>query len=237
MDQTDGPPPGEILHLTSLAEVFGGFAHEIAQPLNAIMIASQVLQLKVERSDLSNPEKNFLLQRLVTVTNQVQRASDIVEALRGFTRRNPDRAGTLVADIFRRVFGLMEQQFMIRSITVDVDLADDLPPITGDMDTIQEIMVQGLAFSRDAVSAIGNWHNAQGAPYDKRLQVSFSQTESEQSMHMDWDLGQFPKGSSVLDPGVHLGLSTAGFVLGSNGGSLSARDDGLTLAFPKRNSG
>jgi phosphoglycerate-specific signal transduction histidine kinase len=235
MDQTDGPPPAEILHLTSLAEVFGGFAHEIAQPLNAIMIASQVLQLKVERSDLSTPEKNFLVQRLATVTNQVQRASDIVEALRGFTRRSADRAGTHVADIFRRVFGLMEQQFIIRSIAVDVDLAEDLPPVIGEVDTIQEIMVQGLAFSREAVSAIANWHNTHGVPYDKRLQVYFTQTQPEQAMHLDWDLGQFPKGSTVLDPCTHLGLSTAGSVLRGRGGSLLARDDGLTLAFPKLN--
>ena len=54
----------DLLRLASLGEVFGGFAHEIAQPLNAIMIASQVVQLKVERSALPKEEKEFITQRL-----------------------------------------------------------------------------------------------------------------------------------------------------------------------------
>ncbi len=72
----------DLLRLASLGEVFGGFAHEIAQPLNAIMIASQVVQLKVERSDLPEEEKKFVVHRLSIVTSQVQKASEIVESLR-----------------------------------------------------------------------------------------------------------------------------------------------------------
>ncbi len=45
MESNDLLAHEDILQLTSLREVFGGFAHEIAQPLNAIMIATQVFQL------------------------------------------------------------------------------------------------------------------------------------------------------------------------------------------------
>jgi len=62
MEPRDRLPDEDILHLTSLEEVFGGFAHEIAQPLHTIMIASQVLQLKLARTDLADAEKEFLTQ-------------------------------------------------------------------------------------------------------------------------------------------------------------------------------
>ena len=64
----------EILHLTSFKEIFGGFAHEIAQPLNALMIAAQVIQFKVEQSILLQDEKSYVLQRLDLMMKQVKRA-------------------------------------------------------------------------------------------------------------------------------------------------------------------
>ena len=49
----------DVLQLTAFEELFAGFAHEIAQPLNAIMIASQVIQLKMEAASLTSDEKAF----------------------------------------------------------------------------------------------------------------------------------------------------------------------------------
>ena len=49
----------DVLQLTAFEELYAGFAHEIAQPLNAIMIASQVIQLKIEATGLTSDEKTW----------------------------------------------------------------------------------------------------------------------------------------------------------------------------------
>ena len=159
MGDTDAPSLEEILHLTSLAEVFGGFAHEIAQPLNAIMIASQVMQLKVERSALPDTEKAFMSQRLSIVAAQVQRASKVVETLRKFTRRNSNhKAGSDLEHTLREILGLMDQQFVMRGIEVMLDSTPSLSPIEADLSITERIVVQSLAFSRDR--GRGHWQLA-----------------------------------------------------------------------------
>ncbi len=62
----------DVLQLTTFEELFAGFAHEIAQPLNAVMIASQVIQIKIDGTSLSPDEKAFFTQRLGIVTSQIQ---------------------------------------------------------------------------------------------------------------------------------------------------------------------
>jgi phosphoglycerate-specific signal transduction histidine kinase len=233
MDLTDSSLNEEILHLASLAEVFGGFAHEIAQPLNAIMIASQVLQLKVERSLLTESEKSFLLQRLTIVTNQVQRASDIVDSLRGFSRRNGGHTGDCHAmSMVRRILGLMEQQFVMRAIDLDVDGAESMTGIVEDADTAERVLVQALAFARDFVSAIGSWHADQGIAYQKKLKIHFSQSDMGQVMSIAWNRGELSEGSELANTPMNIGLTVAAAVLASKGGSLLAQEDGLTIRFP-----
>jgi two-component system, NtrC family, sensor kinase len=235
MSDTNAPPLEEILHLTSLAEVFGGFAHEIAQPLNAIMIASQVMQLKVERSSLPDNDKAFMSQRLSIVAAQVQRAGDVVETLRKFTRRSgAERAKSNMEHILKEILGLMDQQFVMRGIEVTVECGQPLSAIGSDPAIVERILVQALAFSRDAVSAIGNWHVSEGVSYDKKLRIHVMEMNGHQLMHISWTLGQLPESIKPVDASVHIGLATATAVLSAMGGSLTTRDDGVTILFPQQ---
>lgn len=234
MSETDAPSLEEILHLTSLAEVFGGFAHEIAQPLNAIMIASQVMQLKIERSGLPDAEKIFMTQRLTIVAAQVQRASKVVETLRKFTRRTTNqKTGWDLEHIVREILDLMDQQFVMRGIEVVVDCPKALSPVQADLSIPERVVVQSLAFSRDAIVAIGNWHASNGAHYDKKLNINVMEMNGHQLMHISWSLGELPEDTKLMDEVAHTGLTTATAVLAAQGGSLATRDDGLTILFPR----
>lgn len=234
MGGTEAPSLEEILHLTSLAEVFGGFAHEIAQPLNAIMIASQVMQLKVERSALPEAEKAFMSQRLSIVAAQVQRASKVVETLRKFTRRTSNqKAGSDLEHIVREILELMDQQFVMRGIEIVLECAQPLSTLQTDLSIPERIVVQSLAYSRDAIVAIGNWHASHGAQYDKRIRIHVMEMNGHQLMHISWPLGQLPETTKLFDEVPHTGLATATEVLATQGGSLATRDDGLTILFPR----
>ncbi len=226
-------PQEDLLRLASLGEVFGGFAHEIAQPLNAIMIASQVVQLKVERSALTEDEKEFIVHRLNIVTSQVQKASKIVEKLRTFSGANFsgfEEAG--IRGIFEKIKGLMGQQFISRGIELVCECDDAVPPIRNNPNLIEGIMVQGLAFARDAVAAIGVWHDQRGLPYKKALTVKFGDLNGSCATQILWDSGELPADMSVMDAQSHTGLATASAVLTSIGGKIQATDSALQLTFP-----
>jgi nitrogen-specific signal transduction histidine kinase len=229
----EGPSKAEILHWASVREILGGFAHEVAQPLNAIMIASQVIQLRVERSLLSDSEKAFVLHRLNIVVSQVERASKLVERFRGFGRGDPGRSEAPdTAHLFHLVYGLMEQQFTVRGIRVVVDRDKVLPVITDDPATIEGSLVQALAFAREAVGAIGQWHESRGMAYERTLLVQLEAQERTQTVRMAWNRGDVPEGTELCDPTARGGLQVASQLVSERGGTLTARDGEVLVTVP-----
>ncbi|MHB8205056.1 MAG: hypothetical protein ACYDHG_15295, partial [Desulfomonilaceae bacterium] len=66
----------ELLALTVFPELVGGLSHEVAQPLNAISLACEVIRFKVERLALNKTDLNFFQDKLASIKNQVVRAAD-----------------------------------------------------------------------------------------------------------------------------------------------------------------
>ncbi len=225
----------DVLQLTAFEELFAGFAHEIAQPLNAIMIASQVIQLKIEATGLTGDEKAFFGQRLDIITSQIQKVSRLLESFRAFSRRGLSESGTPadVHTVFTRIYSLMSQQFTARGIQVGVEAADPLPPILKQFAKIEGAIVQGLAFTRDTISAIGQWHREAGIEYEKSLQVRLIEVEGTPGMHLLWNNGQIPESAITVHPDHHLGLVAAGSVLKTIGGKIETGDTSLRFIFSR----
>jgi len=233
MDASNLLSPKETLQLISLSELFAGFAHEIAQPLNAIMIASQVIQLTVQRSHLSDEEKSFLIQRLGIVSSQVQRATQIVETLRGFNQ--PKSSVSIQGDLkasFERVYALMGQQFVGRGVKLTWESHDPLPRVTIEAHVVELVLVQGLAFARFAVETIGEWHDEKGIPFDRRVQVELEPDKGRSAVCIRWTVGDLPDPINVIDPSTHIGITSAGSVIRSLGGDLVIRAGEVSLIFP-----
>ncbi len=225
----------DILHLTSLQEVFGGFAHEIAQPLNAVMIAAQVIQLKVQQSVLLEEEKAYMVQRLNLISNQVKRASEIVESIRLFSRA--DRSSTKEVDlraVLQKILGLMGQQFMGRGIELRWESAEDISLVSGNPHLIEGIVVQALAYARDAVEATNSWHEGTGILYRKSLLVQLANLDACARLRLTWDRGEFPQGRLPVDANTRRGLLAADSILSTTGGLLEFSDDSLGLTFGKK---
>lgn len=233
MDVKDTMSHEEMLYLISLREVFGGFAHEMAQPLNAVMIASQVVQLKLDRTLLSEEEKGFLKDRLNIVSAQVQRATEIVEKLLLFSRGTVRGGQTKgLKEIFEEVHGLMGQQFLGRGIDLTW-VCDDLPPTKCEnVSLLKGIIVQALAFARDSVSAIEAHQERHGKSYTKRVQVNFAPEDRDSCMRIEWDAGESQPSHELTDSTKHTGLLAANAVISNLGGRLEASDSGLAIIFP-----
>lgn len=233
MESNDLLAHEDILQLTSLREVFGGFAHEIAQPLNAIMIATQVIQLKLDRSFLTEEEKGFLRQRLSIVTDQAQRATKIVETLRVFSRgRACEPVLTGIRAAFQTVHGLMGQQFVGRGIELTWECGELPAAACENMHLIEGIIVQALAFARDSVAAIGSRYEKERLRYEKRVDVRIAPAESGTRMTITWDTGQLPPTDEMTDFAKHPGLFTASSIIAGLGGRLVPTASGLTVDFP-----
>ena len=186
-------------------------------------------RLKVERSDLPEEEKKFIVHRLNIVTSQVQKASGIVESLRVFSGGSFSGFGdTTLKRIFEKIHGLMGQQFISRGIEVRCEYDQALPSIRNNPTLVEGIMVQGLAFARDAVAALGVWHDQRSIPYKKILTIRFTELNGICGADILWDSGALPADMSIMDAKNHTGLSTAGTVLASMGGRFEAASSVLS---------
>lgn len=230
MDAHRGPSQSEILRTLSVSEMLGGFAHEIAQPLNAIMIAAEVMQLKIERSQLSEIDKEFLVHRLNIVVSQVERASHLVEKFRSFNRMEVNRLERANgAVLFGRVYELMEQQFVGRGIRVLLERSESLPALSRNLVIIEGAIVQALAFARDAVTVIGQWHESHGMSYEKTLLVRIEGQHNVQTITLRWNQGEYPKAAHLPDPGRHGGLQIASQLLTATNNSLRVKEGSVVI--------
>ena len=111
--------------LSSIGLLAAGVAHEINTPLAVISSYAQMLQ-KQMRAD---PRLGPVLEK---ITQQSFRASEIANGLLNFSRTSTtEMRETNLNQVIRDTLSLLEHQFKTAQVTVDTELADDLPVIQG----------------------------------------------------------------------------------------------------------
>ena len=233
MGKPETVEPEDFIRLTALQELLGGVAHEINQPLNAIMIASQVIRLRVERSHLPEEQEAFFTERLDLISSQAMKAAQIIEKFRTIGASDESSHGeTRFRDLFDHIQDLMGQQFVSRGIDLNCEIHDPTPLVNGPSQPVLGIMVQALAFARDTVQAIGNWHDKNDIAYKRALNITLSDEQGRCVFHLGWDKGQLPNLTDVIDPTAYAGLKAADSILSSGGGGLKLYGSALRIGFP-----
>jgi PAS domain S-box-containing protein len=230
--------------MTMLGEMSAGVAHELNQPLNAIKMGNEYLKMMVEQGN-SIPEKN-LLEVASQVSEQVDRASEIINRLREFGHK-PDFAKEKV-DVnkpIQMVAGMVQQQLGLQNIQVDVYLEENLPHIWGHNNNIEQVILNLVTNARDAI------HEKKEARLDSGDEVitirSFKENDRVAISVSDTGMGiPEPDKNRIFEPffttkevgkGMGLGLSITYGIVKDYGGEIELYSDegtGTTfkLTFP-----
>jgi len=137
--------------MATLGEMAAGVAHELNQPLNAIRIGSDFLKKMIDRGEPVKPE----IEARVTaeISAQVERAANIINHLREFGRKTDlDELESLdINKPIRDVFTVLGQQLKLRQIKVELDLAENLPPVLGVSNRLEQVFINLVMNARDAM--------------------------------------------------------------------------------------
>ena len=139
--------------MTTLGEMSAGIAHELTQPLNAIKIGNDYLKRKIEKG---HPVTRQELNRVATaVTDQVQRASEIINRLREFGRKpdfrkEPVNINTIITDVLK----IIGQQLSLNNINVSYHLEDNLPTILANPNRLEQVLFNLVTNARDAIGQL-----------------------------------------------------------------------------------
>jgi histidine kinase len=137
--------------MTTLGEMSAGIAHELNQPLNAINMGSEYLKMMIENRK-KIPEEN-LVEVSDRITEQVDRASEIINRLREFGRKSDFAKEKVNLNKSVRVaYGIINQQIRLQNIDLILDLEKNLPPIMARNTRIEQIIFNLLTNAMDAVT-------------------------------------------------------------------------------------
>jgi len=136
--------------LATLGELTTGVAHELNNPLNNIGL---FLGNSIDLIEMGQIDTTRILRDLRGASQQVRKASEIISHLRTFGRAAPvGHESMAINQVIRRALSLMQEQFRIRQIAVELDLDSAEPPVNGSPIQLEQVFINLLSNARDALT-------------------------------------------------------------------------------------
>ncbi|WP_054029240.1 ATP-binding protein [Desulfatitalea tepidiphila] len=137
--------------LKTLGEMSAGIAHEINQPLNAIKMGSEYLQMVIQTGRQVHEQDLEVVT--AEISSQVDRAEDIITRLRDFGRKSDfSRERVALNQPVNSVLKILGRQLALQNIAIELDLADPSPVILAQSNRIEQVVFNLLTNARDAIN-------------------------------------------------------------------------------------
>ena len=226
-----------VTRVTTLGEVTASFAHELNQPLAAIVNNANACLELLPSGDRAVGE---VRDALADIAGDAERASAIIERVRGLAKRSPpERVPLRLADVVDDVVALAAGEAAARSVVVRTDVGSDLPIVAGDRVQLQQVLLNLVVNGMDAMATVSD--------RERRLEIrgradrhdgAAAVTISVHDHGIGLARGQVEK---VFDPfyttkpeGMGLGLAISRSIIEAHGGRLWAEANdgpGATFSF------
>jgi PAS domain S-box-containing protein len=218
----------EVTHLTriaSLGELSGALAHELNQPLTAILSNAQAAQRLLARKVVDLPEVREILQDIVVDDN---RASEVIRRLRVLFKKGDVQLQAIdVNEVTSEVLDLARSELLTHQVTGNFQLAPALPAVRADRIQLQQVMLNLVVNACEAMSATD--------PDKRELNVA---TACGDDGYVRVEIADRGPGVSpdainrLFDPffttkvnGMGLGLSISRSIVAAHGGRLAVRNN------------
>ncbi len=223
-----------VARVTSLGVLTAAMAHEVNQPLSGIMTNASTC-LRMLSADAPNVEgARETARRTIRDAN---RAADVITRVRTlYSKKAPSLEWMNLNEATREVISLSLSDLQRNRVILRQELAEDLPPVTGDRVQLQQVILNLLRNASDAMSAV-----------DDRPRDLLITTERDQENHVrlsvrDAGIGFEPQVADKLfqafyttkDDGMGIGLSLSRSIIEAHQGRLwaTANDGpGATFSF------
>jgi signal transduction histidine kinase len=203
--------------LAALGQLVAGIAHEINNPLTAIVGYADILETGLRPAG----EAQELGKKLGV---QAKRTKHLVESMLNFARQTPlDKTWLDVNSILQSVMTLQKGDVAGRKVAIRGTLADNLPPVSGNSNQLLQVFVHLINNARDAMEDIGGGSlDIVTRAEDGNVLIEFSDTGPG-----------VPEPDRVFDAfyttkhigsGPGLGLSTCYGIIAEHGGTISCQN-------------
>ena len=227
----------ELAHLTrmmTMGELTASIAHEVNQPLAGIITNASTC-LRMLAADPPNIEgARETARRTIRDGN---RASDVITRLRAlFSKKEPAAEPVDLNEATQEVIALVSSQLQRRSVSLRLELAHDLPLVSGDRVQLQQVILNLIRNASDAMSAV------EDRPRELLVKTGRDEDDLVRVTVRDTGPGVDPQAADRLfeafyttkSGGMGVGLSVSRSIVESHHGRLWAASNdgpGATFAF------
>lgn len=142
----------ELAHLTrvhSMGDLAAGLAHEINQPLTAILAHSSAW---LRMLDAGNPDLGLLRESMEQIARQGERAAEVIRRLRKYVEKGEvEKQPSVLGDSVREVLELLHHELKVHDVQVQVLEAPGVPSLLIDRIQIEQVLVNLI---RNAIEAM-----------------------------------------------------------------------------------
>jgi signal transduction histidine kinase len=225
-----------LMRQTLLSELSGTIAHEISQPLTAILANAETAQDLLSQKNI---DLGKIKEIVADIIEQDSRASEVIGRVRKLLRKGENKPEIIdVNQLVESTIHLLRGEFRRRKVNIDFVPAHNLPMISGDPVQLQQVLLNLIINAMDAMSAKAPSQraiNITARANDKKIEVAI--VDSGSGLADDDKVRLFEPLFTTKPHGLGLGLSICSTIIKAHGGTLSIENnagDGATavVAFP-----
>jgi C4-dicarboxylate-specific signal transduction histidine kinase len=222
-----------LARLTTLGELTVLIAHELSQPLAAIAANGRASLQWLNGPTLEVDEARASVQAMV---NSAHRAGQIIQRLRGLSRSaTTGKSLFLVNDIVDDVMPLVAAEMRSNGVTLEMDLAREMPLVLGDRVQLQQVLVNLLLNGMHAVASVPAWRRKLTIESRHvRDQVVVAVKDSGTGLDPDYVERLFEPFFTTRTDGIGIGLTVCQSIVEAHRGRIWAarnRGHGATFKF------
>jgi C4-dicarboxylate-specific signal transduction histidine kinase len=222
----------QVSRVTTLNTLTASIAHEVNQPLSGIITNASTC-LRMLSADPPNIEG--ALETVRRTMRDGKRASDVIGRLRAlFSRKEFALEPLDLNEVTREVIALSLSDLRANRVTLRSELADDLPPVTGDRVQLQQVVLNLIRNALDAMIAV------EDRARELLIKTAHHESREVRLSVMDVGIGFRPEVAGKLfdaffttkSDGMGIGLSVSRSIIEAHHGRLwAAANDGPGATF------
>lgn len=209
-----------VMRLNTMNELAAGIAHEVNQPLTAIMMTAAAHRHLAARNAVDPEELRDAMQ---TIASQAERAGNVIRRLRSFVTREEVKFERLnVNDLIRAVVKLARLEPQMLDFVIQLDLQDPLPEVSADAVQIQQVILNLVrnAVEATAASDLGNRPIEVTSRCDDDGKIRVSVADQGVGLSESIEAALFHPFTTTKDSGMGVGLSISQSIIRAHGGRI-----------------
>jgi PAS domain S-box-containing protein len=219
-----------VARVASLGEMTASIAHEVNQPLAAVVANGHACLRWLSASPPNLPKAVEAAERIV---KDGKDAGEVVRRVRAlFKRTTIERVRLDLNDVIREVLRLLDSYPARKHVTLDVVLAPDLPPVFADRVQLQQLLLNLMLNALEALEPVSgrvkqlSVRSTRGEGQRAAIQIS------DNGIGLDDSVAAFEPFVTTKPEGMGLGLAISRSIVAAHEGTLSAeRNVGFGTTF------